>query len=88
MGGTSTAGVAYFRPYLTPTGDERWREAEYVVNPSSGSFDGVVVHQSIRSLAHAFELDCPRTRTLLVVKEPPELTDAPSCIYRPICVCY
>jgi hypothetical protein len=77
LGGTSSSGFDYFRPYLTPGGDERWQDVEYVPNPSGGTFDGLVVHQSVSPLAHTFQLTCPSTRTLLVIKEPPEVLTLP-----------
>ncbi|MCB5200642.1 glycosyltransferase family 10 [Loktanella sp. TSTF-M6] len=69
--------VRYFQPYLTPSGQPRWRDAEFVVNPDGGHFDGVVVHQSVSALSRSYRLTCPPGRTLICLKEPPDITFLP-----------
>jgi hypothetical protein len=70
-------GLDRLRPYLTPTGDERWDDVEYVPNPPYGLFDGLVVCQGFRPVDGTFSFMCPPSRTLLVVKEPPEVLTLP-----------
>ncbi len=72
-----TNGLDRLRTYLTPTGDERWNDVEYVSNPRGGVFDGLVVCQAFRPLDGTFTFECPPSRTLLVVKEPPEVLMLP-----------
>lgn len=65
--------LSYFKEYLTTGGDFKWKGVEYVVNPATGTFDGLVVHQSIKPLSGDFRLRVPPTKTLLVLKEPPDV---------------
>jgi hypothetical protein len=61
----------YFRQYLTFEGNGAWDGTEFVVNPTSGTFDGIVVLQSDPPLDATYRLRCPMGQTLLVVQEPP-----------------
>jgi len=65
--------MEYFRPYLTPSENHEWKGARIHLNPLSGSFDAAIVHQSTRDLDRGYEVVCPPTRTLLAVKEPPDI---------------
>ena len=67
----------YFRPYLTPEGNNCWKQAQFIVNPTRGSFDAIIVHQSIKPLSHTYQLKCPPSKTLLVIKEPPDILFLP-----------
>jgi hypothetical protein len=67
----------YFRPFLTETGDAVWGKTEFIINPSSGKFDAVIVIQSTSCLDRDYTLICPPTRTLLVLKEPPDILFLP-----------
>ncbi len=66
-----------FKQYLTNTGEHCWGETEFIINPQKGKFDGIVVDQSYRELDQTYELTCPKTRTLLVLKEPPDILHLP-----------
>ncbi|MBD1849822.1 hypothetical protein H6F87_07395 [Cyanobacteria bacterium FACHB-502] len=67
----------YFRPLITPNGDDTWMGIKFIVNPKAGNFDAVVVHQSTQSLDQSYTLCCPPTKTLLVLKEPPDILFLP-----------
>lgn len=64
--------AAYFQPFITPTQDLTWQSTRFILNPTEGVFDGAVVFQSMHSLSRAYTIKCPPTRTLIVVKEPPD----------------
>lgn len=63
-------------PYVFPNG-HRTETAEFIHNPTHGSFDGIVVVQSVRSLSQTFNLTCPPTRTLCALIEPPDIITLP-----------
>jgi Glycosyltransferase family 10 (fucosyltransferase) C-term len=68
----------YFCPFITEDGNEVWNGTRFVVNPREGKFDGIVVVQSTRSLNRVYSLVAPPTRTLLVLKEPPDILFLPT----------
>lgn len=80
--GTRIDAGQYFRPYLTPNGDDVWQGVEFIRNPGSGKFDAVVVVQSVRPLGWTPEIFCPPTRLLLAVVEPPEILRLPAAYVR------
>lgn len=67
----------YFLTYLAPAGLPQWKEHQILINPEQGTFDGLVALQSITSLDHDFHLVCPPQRTLLILREPPDILFLP-----------
>lgn len=68
----------YFKPYLTPNADDVWNETQFVVNPTEGTFDAIVMEQSVNPLSRSYSLHCPPSKTLLAMKEPPDICFFPS----------
>jgi hypothetical protein len=77
MASTYVSDRLYCRRYWTPNGDNVWEGCEFVLNPMTGVFDGIVVLQSCRSLDHEFRLTCRKGCTLLAVVEPPDILRLP-----------
>jgi hypothetical protein len=69
----------YFRPYIVPNaeGNPRWGETEFIYNPEGGSFDGVVVWQSVAPLDRSYTLVAPPSKSLLTIVEPPDVLTLP-----------
>ena len=67
----------YFRPFVTPSRAYEWKGVRFELNPSGGVFDGAVVHQSTRDLGRVHHIICPPGRTLLALKEPPDICFLP-----------
>ncbi len=74
---SAAAAHNYFLPYITQGGDDVWNGAKFVVNPVEGSFDGIVVFQSVQALDRTFRLNCPASRTMLLLQEPPDILFLP-----------
>ncbi len=55
----------------------RWGGAEFHYQPDGDAYDAWVVWQSNAGLAEAIALECPPTRTLLVLREPPDILTLP-----------
>jgi hypothetical protein len=72
----------YFRPYINEEGEEEWKGTKFSINPKAGKFDAIVVVQSTRCLNRTYSLFCPPTRTLLVLKEPPDILFLPEAYTR------
>jgi hypothetical protein len=66
----------HFAPYVHPHGHAS-EKYEYVLNPTSGAFDAVVVRQAVRPLERVYNLVCPPTRTLCALIEPPDIITLP-----------
>ena len=75
----------YFRPYFTAGQDYRWGDAEFVVNPDGGTFDGIVVAQNVMPLSREYRLSCPEGRSLLAALEPPHICFMPDGFTRQFC---
>lgn len=75
--GDQICPFSYFKPFLTPAGDSCLDGYRFVLNPSEGSFDGVVVPQSVGPLSRSYKLNVPPTKTLLVFLEPPNILMLP-----------
>ena len=69
--------IDYFAPFWGEEGRFEWRGTEFVVNPESGSFDGLIAHRSVRNLTRTYSLRCPPTKTALFVLEPPDIVWLP-----------
>ncbi|AFZ59165.1 hypothetical protein H6G54_02065 [Anabaena cylindrica FACHB-243] len=67
----------YFRPFITETGEHSWQDTQFVINPEKGKFDGIILYQSVKPLDRTYQLICPKNRTLLVLKEPPDILHLP-----------
>jgi hypothetical protein len=66
----------YF-PLICPDGCPRWKEWEFVTNPTEGQFDAMGAFQSVEPLNREYRLQVPPTKTLLTVMEPPEILTFP-----------
>lgn len=75
--GDQICPFSYFEPFLTPAGDSCLDGYRFVLNPTEGQFDGVVVPQSVRALSRAYTLNIPPTKTLLIFAEPPNILMLP-----------
>jgi hypothetical protein len=75
--GNGICSFTYFKPFLTPRGDSCLDGYQFVLNPTEGQFDGLVVPQSIGALSRTYVLNVPPTRTLLVYMEPPNFLTLP-----------
>jgi len=60
-------------PLITPNGRPEWKEWEFVINPAQGTFDALVVFQSVDPLERTYRLIVPPPKSLLAVLEPPEV---------------
>jgi len=60
----------------------RWGDSEFHYQPDGGSYDAWVVWQSQRGLPEAMTVRCPATRTLLVLREPPDILTLPDDFTR------
>lgn len=58
---------------ISPGSPHNWRDMEIVVNPEGGSYDALVVLQSVSDLDREYQLVCPPSKTLLAVLEPPDI---------------
>lgn len=67
----------YFSQYITKNGNNTWGETKFFINPRSGNFDAIVVIQSVRPLSRTYCLTSFPTKTLLVLKEPPDILFLP-----------
>lgn len=67
----------HWKDILTPNCNFCWKEWQYVINPTNGVFDAIVVLQSVRPLDQAITLTAPPTNTLMVVVEPPDILTLP-----------
>jgi hypothetical protein len=67
----------YFAPFLAPEGWQNWQGHEFTLNPEAGVYDGVVCLQAVQPLDRPYSLHCPPTRSLLIVKEPPDILFLP-----------
>jgi hypothetical protein len=56
----------------------KWKGAEFHYQPDGGGYDAWIVWQSNLGLAETTSLDCPPTRTLLVLREPPDILTLPA----------
>ncbi len=77
MSDRSVHSQNYFRQFITENGDNFWQSTQFVINPEKGKFDGMIVYQSVKALDKTYQLSCPKTRTLLVLKEPPDILYLP-----------
>lgn len=75
--GDRTCPFDYFKPFLTPNGDACLAGYRFILNPTEGHFDGVVVPQSVGALSRTYKLNVPPTKTLLVFMEPPNILTLP-----------
>jgi hypothetical protein len=75
--GNAICPFSYFKAFLTPGGDSCLDGYRFILNPTEGQFDGMVVPQSVGPLSRAYTLNVPPTKTLLVFMEPPNLLVLP-----------
>ncbi len=76
----SSANYAAYRIHFDALAQgfpHQWGGAEFHYQPDGGPYDAWVVWQSNLGLAETTSLECPPTRTLLVLREPPDILTLP-----------
>lgn len=67
----------HFKKHLTTSGNDVWGDTQLILNPDFGEFEGIICLQSVRPLSRTYTLQCSPSRTLLVIKEPPNILFLP-----------